>query len=104
MFVVAVIALAILSLLVVTLPITIPALIYVVGARNHHKLLRDNLAHVTSQRGVAELELHAVRTTLSQTRQDNEDLRAMVERLDGMSMLQRQEEIARLDQAFEHQQ
>lgn len=104
MFVVAVIALAILSLLVVTLPITIPALIYVVGARNHHKLLRDNLAHVTSQRGVAEQELHAVRTTLSQTRQDNEDLRAMVERLDGMSMLQRQEEIARLDQAFEHQQ
>lgn len=107
MFIVTVIALAFMSLLIVTLPLTIPGFIYVVNLRKQHAAMHEQLQTVMGQYHQAtnhisqlQLDLQTTRTRFDQVSKEHEDLRHTFTQIDDMNFLQRHEEAQRLDGAI----
>ena len=90
-FVLTVISLVIASLLIVTLPLTIPALIYVFSINKQEKNAQVRLSSISDK-------LNQTSTNLATVRSENDDLRVAFARIDGMDILQREDEARRLDE------
>lgn len=101
MFFLTVLSLILLSLLILTLPLTIPALIYVFRIRKYHRTTHDSLQASTVQLEHTSEKLQHAQANLAISDRDNDDLRDVINRLDGMDILQRQEETQRLENEIE---
>lgn len=97
MFSLTVLSLVLLSLLIITLPLTIPALIYVFRIHKYHQTTHDALQASTIQLEQAGEKLQRTQDSLTTVSRSNDELRDVVSRLDGMDILQRQEETQRLE-------
>ena len=104
MFIVTVVSLVVLSLLIVTLPLTIPAFIYVVNLRKQYNTVHDGLQSVTRQYhqatshvGQLQADLQNTKANFDQAAKEHDELRNMFRKIDDMNLLQRHEEVQRLD-------
>lgn len=104
MFIVTLIALAAMSIAIVTLPLTIPGFIYVVNLRKHHAADREHLQAVTWQYhqannriGQLQADLHESKINFDHVAKEHDDLRNRFMQIDDMNLLQRHEEAQRLD-------
>ncbi|WP_052504815.1 DUF4041 domain-containing protein [Enteractinococcus helveticum] len=95
-YVLTVISLVIASLLLVTLPLTIPALIYVFSINKREKNAQERLSSISD-------ELDQTSAILAAIRSENDDLRDAFTRIDGMDILQREDEARRLDEKITEQ-
>lgn len=101
MFVLTIVSLAVLSLPLATLLFTIPAFVYVINIRKQHQILNENMQTAAYQLFQANSHIDEVQKDLKGMAAENSTLRDTVARIDDMSLLQRQEEAARLDGEIE---
>lgn len=91
------ISLIILSVLIVTLPLTVPIFIYVYNARKRQQAITSQLQSEQKLARQNQVELQQFRESLKEVSSENGHLRETITRIDDMDLLQRQEEAMRLD-------
>jgi len=101
LFVLNVVSLLIYSLLILTLPLTVPGLIYAFRARKQQLSTHEALQFAQNRLTQAEHEIHQLQVQLDESVEQNTRLQETIERLDGMDVIQRQEEIMYLDQEID---
>lgn len=91
-FVLTVISLSLLSVFLLTLPLTIPSFIYVFKHRNKEKNAQRSLSSTAAELEQSSLQLEQARDDLAAQRAENNNLREAFKRIDAMDILQREEE------------
>src|SRR5699024_608143 len=102
-FVLTVVSLVLLSAFILTLPLTIPSFIYVFSIRNNEKQAELSLDAITTEIGQSHLELHQATSDLEPQQPENDKLLEAVKRIDGLDILQREDEGERLEGQIEEQ-
>src|SRR5690625_4761020 len=97
MFVLNVASLILLSMLIVTLPLTIPALIYVFRARKNQQHSDAILQASAKQLQQAHHEIERLQAELHESVEQNTRMREVLARIGAMEVWQREEESLRLD-------
>jgi len=96
-FVLTVVSLVLLSAFILTLPLTIPSFIYVFSIRNNEKQAELSLDAITTELGQSHLELQQATSDLEAQQAENDKLLEALKRIDGLDILQREDEAERLD-------
>src|SRR5699024_5212604 len=96
-FVLTVVSVVLLSAFILTLFLTIPSFISVFIIRNNEKHAEICLAAIKSELGQSHLELQQATSDLEAQQAENDKLLEALKRIDGLDILQREDEAERLD-------